>query len=79
MKCYKVEESTLLKLIKAYFEMEALETGGVDNWEYYGQSCTEYLEDMKNYFGLTDEEKEEFDFDLMAEKDLEDEFEVIAE
>ena len=45
MKCYKVPESVLKRLIVAEAELEALESGGVDNWCWYSESRQEYLED----------------------------------
>ena len=40
---YVIEEKMLLKLITAYFKLNALEAGGVDNWSWYGDSLNNYL------------------------------------
>ena len=35
-KYYKISESELIKLLAGQVELEALNAGGVDNWEWYG-------------------------------------------
>lgn len=40
---YVIEEKMLLKLITAYFKLNALKAGGVDNWSWYGDSLNDYL------------------------------------
>ena len=34
----KIEQRKLLDLLEAYFKLAALESGGVDNWEWYSES-----------------------------------------
>lgn len=46
MKYYKVDEETLVNLLKRDTELEALECGGVDNWGFYGESFYMFAEDM---------------------------------
>ena len=41
----KIEQRKLLDLLEAYFKLAALESGGVDNWEWYGDSLCQYLEE----------------------------------
>ena len=43
---YVIEEKMLLKLIIAYFKLNALEAGGVDNWSWYGTSFHETVQDF---------------------------------
>lgn len=35
-KYYKIGESELIELLAGQVELEALNAGGVDNWEWYG-------------------------------------------
>lgn len=46
MKCYKVDEETLINLLKSDAKLEALESGGVDNWSYYGESLYDYADEV---------------------------------
>ena len=41
----KIEQRKLLDLLEAYFKLAALESGGVDNWEWYGDSLCQYLQE----------------------------------
>ena len=43
-KYYKVSESELLELLTAQCTLIALENGGVDNWEWYGDSIQDWVE-----------------------------------
>ena len=40
---YIIEEAELRELLYSYYKLEALEYGGVDNWEWYGESQEDYL------------------------------------
>ena len=45
MKYYKISEKTLKEyLIMAHY-FNALEMGGVDNWEWYSYSISDYIKD----------------------------------
>ena len=55
----KIEQRKLLDLLEAYFKLAALESGGVDNWEWYGDSLHDYLENQHVE-----------DFDELTELDL---------
>lgn len=58
----KIEQRKLLNLLEAYFKLAALESGGVDNWEWYGDSLCQYLkEDEMN------KTQDDYDFRDMAE------------
>ena len=52
-----VEREKLISLISDSLKLQALENGGVDNWEWYGVSLTDFL----------DEENAD-DFDEIAER-----------
>lgn len=43
-KYYKVSESELRELIHDSLLFNALQNGGVDNWEWYGVSIQDFLE-----------------------------------
>ena len=59
----KIEQRKLLALLEAYFKLAALENGGVDNWEWYGDSLCQYLqEDEMNRL-----QDDDYDFRDMAE------------
>ena len=45
MRIFLVNEKELQELLKAYCQFQALECGGVDNWEWYGEAMCNYLED----------------------------------
>ena len=46
MKYYKVSEEQLKRFLVNQHEMTALSFGGVDNWEWYSESCSNYIEDL---------------------------------
>jgi len=41
MKHYKVSEDRLTELLRGENKAESLESGGVDNWSWYGESLSE--------------------------------------
>lgn len=42
-KYYLVSEEELIDLLEAYYKLIALESGGVDNWEWYSESLNNWL------------------------------------
>lgn len=75
-----VPKEELTELIEAFYKLAALESGGVDNWEWCSESVSDFLDRywMKNYdalikfFNLTTEEeieefKDDFSFADIAE------------
>lgn len=44
MKTYKISEKRLRELLEAEITLSALNSGGVDNWEWYGVSINDFLE-----------------------------------
>ena len=58
----KIEQRKLINLLEAYFKLAALESGGVDNWEWYGDSLCQYLEEDE--MSTT---QDDYDFRDMAE------------
>lgn len=45
MKYYRIEEFHLRGLLELAHEARALSQGGVDNWEGYGESINNYIQD----------------------------------
>ena len=64
-KYYIIEEKNLIELLTAYNKAIALECGGVDNWEWYGASIRDYIDEYirENNITFIDEE-DECDFTL---------------
>ena len=48
---YELTESELKEYLKGYYTNEALEAGGVDNWEWYGEAMDDYLESSRDKKG----------------------------
>ena len=46
MKYYKISEEKLLGLLETKHEFTALSFGGVDNWDWYSESCSDYIKDL---------------------------------
>lgn len=72
MSKYIVSEKRLKKLLAAELKLRHLETGGVDNWSYYGEGREEFL--LEAIDGRISEEElpEDIDFDYVAELNLAD-------
>lgn len=64
MKYYKISEQELRYLIKRDYILRALEAGGVDNWDYYGEA----LRNMREYYNVEDIEE-------IVDKDLKENYE----
>jgi len=43
-KYYKISESDLRELLHDSLKLSALESGGVDNWEWYGDSIFDFIQ-----------------------------------
>ena len=41
---YIIDEKELRELLYSYYKLKALEYGGVDNWEWYGEAQEDYLD-----------------------------------
>ena len=59
----KIEQRKLLALLEAYFKLAALESGGVDSWEWYGDSLCQYLQEDE----MNRPQDDDYDFRDMAE------------
>ena len=67
MKYYLIEESRLKQLLESEARLDALEWGGVDNWEWYGESLSQYLDEYCQWNGFN---RARYDFNKLAEEDL---------
>ena len=69
MKKYRcVPEKELIVLLESYNRLQALENGGVDNWNWYGDSLRDYLENWIAESGV--DPSGDWDFESIAEDDL---------
>lgn len=41
---FVLSEDELVRLLENVMELNALECGGVDNWDYRGEACCDYLD-----------------------------------
>ena len=72
MEEYRVSREELLELLEARNRLAALESGGVDNWNWYSDSFHDYLKE--NYennreiyvkkFNINPEDEDEFKMDF---------------
>lgn len=71
MQKYIVDEDRLLELLTAELELECLEAGGVDNWQWYGEGKQEFL--LEAVDGRIPEEEipDYLNYDDIAKLDLE--------
>lgn len=77
---YIISRGELLELLEAQYRLAALEHGGVDNWQWYGESNCDFLKDYvsENKIFLTqemdketvEEYLEDFDFNDIAEFEI---------
>jgi hypothetical protein len=65
MKYYKVPEDRLLTLLSAYYELQALNSGGVDNWSWYSEAKNDWLKEVAPE-GLSEEELWDYRFEDFA-------------
>lgn len=69
MNYYTISEKRLKELVLAELNLSALEQGGVDNWSWYGDSVSDFLN------RLSEEYRQDFeDFEDIAEYFMENEF-----
>lgn len=69
LKQYLISESRLRDLLYAEAKLNALEAGGVDNWEWYGDSINDYFcrmlgRDIKNISFIDNYEEQYLDEQL---------------
>ena len=59
----KIEKKELRELLEAYHRLQALECGGVDNWEWCGESIKDYCAEAncKDIEDIVDKEIEKYE------------------
>ena len=75
-----ITKEELIELLESYYTLTALEYGGVDNWEWCGESSSNFLNnyweenraELIKFFNLTTEEeiedfKDDLDFSTIAQ------------
>jgi hypothetical protein len=67
---YIVSKERLLELLKAENELNVLERDGVDNWTWYMEGRRQYLKEGAEMYGVNIDDNEDFDFEDLAELDL---------
>jgi hypothetical protein len=67
---YIVSKERLLELLKAESELNVLEGDGVDNWTWYMEGRRQYLKEGAEMYGVNIDDNEDFDFEDLAELDL---------
>lgn len=68
MKYYKISEEDLKYFIECRAKLEALEAWGVDNWTWYDDANSDYLNDMKAMYEI--EQEEDLDFNDIANHEI---------
>lgn len=67
-------ETGFKNIYRGYLKYIALQSGGVDNWEWYGDSLNAFLRDwyFENHSNHTIEDfnEQDYDFDTIVEEDL---------
>ena len=67
---YIVSKERLLELLKAENKLNVLEGDGVDNWTWYMEGRRQYLKEGAEMYGVNIDDNEDFDFEDLAELDL---------
>lgn len=66
-------ETEFKSIYRGYLKYLALQSGGVDNWEWYGESLGYFLRDCYsvNHPDCTEEDfSEYYDFDVVVDEDI---------
>jgi len=58
---YEIDEKTLKGLLISRYELDALECGGVDNWQDYCDVLNDYLEDYEDFNEFVESVLEDID------------------
>ena len=72
-KYYKISEELLVELMKDSLILAALEGGGVDNWEWYSESCNDFLNEyfngIEDFEELAKQQLKESDLEIIKEEE----------
>ena len=74
MKKYIVDEDKLISLLAASYKLQALESGGVDNWSWYSDACNDWLNEVRPV-DLDEDEAWDYGFVNLAEDIIQSKFE----
>lgn len=58
---YRISEDELRRIFHDALAYEALDSGGVDNWPWYGESFMDFIDIYKKDYQIPDEEEFYFD------------------
>ena len=79
-KKYLISEKELKEMLYAVNSLQALEWGGVDNWSWYGESFSDYIEHYIEDNKLNiDTTNTDFDIDDIVEIEIKQYKEVIQD
>ena len=67
MKYYEINEEDLKNLLYQAHKLTALESGGVDNWGWYGESISEFCKEVKEEIPALKDEPEVYLEDIADE------------
>lgn len=67
MKYYEIDEHDLKNLLYQAHKLTALESGGVDNWGWYGESISEFCKEVKEEIPALKDEPEVYLEDIVDE------------
>ena len=67
MKYYEIDEQDLKSLLYQAHKLTALESGGVDNWSWYGESISEFCKEVKEEIPALKDESEVYLEDIVDE------------
>ena len=67
MKYYEIKENDLRGLLYEAYQLRALENGGVDNWSWYGESISDFCEEMREEIPALKNEPEVYFEDIVDE------------
>jgi hypothetical protein len=59
LRYYRISEPDLRELLMAAYTYNALEAGGVDNWDWYGESIHDFIDACSDIDGVQYEDMEE--------------------
>ena len=74
MKKYIINEDKLISLFAASYKLQALESGGVDNWSWYSDACNDWLNEVRPA-DLDEDEAWDYGFVNLAEDIIQSKFE----
>lgn len=74
-----IKEDKLIILLESYIRLRALESGGVDNWEWYGESIGDFIQryiEENNIIFEDEDDKYDFTIEDIAKIDI-DNYQII--